>query len=290
MDTLSAALDFNYQGIACIPIKPASKLPTIAWREYQNRAPEFGDLISWFSEGDKNIAVLCGLVSNSLVILDFDTLQAYEEWRSNYPGYADSFSVSTSRGRHVYLFADDLPERTFKSGECDVKVTGYCLTVPSIHPSGTQYQVVNEAPIKRVSGLSEVGMTPSICGTSQPIVINNYGTIHTLNVTTCSNTNTRRQSSTISRIKELVSITDLFPNFYPSGDGKGMSHCPMPAHQNGDRNPSLSLDLITNRAQCLKPGCQLHTRHGGDVIDCFAILHKLTTRQAIAMMASELGF
>lgn len=84
-------------------------------------------------------------------------------------------------------------------------------------------------------------------------------------------------------------ITAIFPAYYPSGDGKAMAHCPMSAHQNGDSHPSLSLDLVSNRAQCLKPGCPLHGQHGNDVLDAYQILHGLTFNQAIAAMCEELG-
>jgi len=178
MDTLlSTALDFYERNIMTIPIRYASKLPLVKWREYQNRQPSFADLIEWFSEGDKNIAVLTGRISNNLCILDFDSLPAYFEYIGEHPQLDESFTVSSARGMHIYLFVNDLPQRSFKSSECDIKSTGYCLTAPSTHPTGVKYEVVNDAPIMRIESLSEVGMTPSTVkcsSTSAPVTINNY--------------------------------------------------------------------------------------------------------------------
>lgn len=291
MSLLSTAFELFHKNLMPIPILPHSKHAAIAWKHYQEVPPTFNDIINLFKYHTGNIGILTGQVSGNLAVLDFDSPASYCEWLTKFRHLADSYSVRSSRGTHVYLRVENLPERTYKVGQCDIKVSGYVLCPPSVHPNGTQYWTLNDSEIREIKRIEECGMSPSIneCSTS-PVIVNVYGSNNTVNVTVPPNTRRVSNASIISTIKQEVPITTLFPQYYPSGDGKAMTHCPTQAHERGDANPSLSLDLVSNRCQCLKPGCPLNGRHGNDVIDTFAVLNGLTLKQAIAQMASDLGF
>lgn len=285
MTVLDTAIKWLDQGIATIPIKSRSKLPAIrSWKKYQSELPTLPELVKWHYQKNLNLAVICGW--NYLTILDFDTLPAYVQFITDNPEYEDSYTISTSRGMHVYLFCPN--SKTVMSEDIDIKANGYCLTSPSVHPSGKQYEVVRDQPIKKVDRLPF--KTPSINECSHIVINDNHGVINININEDSSNTYTRRTNSIIQDIKQHLPITALFTHYHQTGDNMAIAHCPTAAHKNGDRHPSLSLDLRSNRAQCLKPGCPLHTRHGNDVIDCYAILKGLSLRQAIAEMANELGF
>jgi len=89
--------------------------------------------------------------------------------------------------------------------------------------------------------------------------------------------------TTIERIKESISILDLFPDARPSGSGGRWYITRCPWHD--DRTPSLRLDTAYNIAFCWV-GC-LGDR-GADVIGVFAKLYGLDTRQAIREQARKI--
>jgi hypothetical protein len=143
-------------GFSVIPLKPMSKQPDLPrWKEYERRRPRLEELERWFSS-PCNLAVVCGEVSGSLMVLDFDDERAFAYC---YPDereiLAKTLVVGTSRGRHVYLRA--------KSGGRTRKTTyrakagalvhlpvdvigdgGYVVAPPSVHPSGAPYRALSE--------------------------------------------------------------------------------------------------------------------------------------------------
>ncbi len=108
--TLDMALDLLSEGISIIPIQPRSKKPALkTWKEYQTRLPTEAEAREWFSNGDKNIAVVCGAVSGNLVVLDFDQVKAARAWAAKYRSVVHGAPVvKPSRGWHVYIRTDRL--------------------------------------------------------------------------------------------------------------------------------------------------------------------------------------
>lgn len=292
--TLDTAIRWVQQEISVIPIKPRSKLPVCAWKKYQTTMPTLPQLLKWFHQTENNIAVVCGW--NNLVILDFDALPAYCDFVYRHSEFKDSYTVSTARGMHIYVYCPDVP--TMMSEDVDVKSNGYCLTYPSVHPSGKRYDVVKDKAIMNIDRLpDECVNTPSTVECDSSVVINNYGSIGTLSVTkNCTRCvpNSALQYSErndiIGKIKYRVRITDLFKPVRTFEDGRAFAHCPMSVHPNGDRDPSLSLDLKTDRCQCIsRSNCPLHSAHGNDVIDAYMAVHNLSFKETLKRMANELG-
>ena len=283
MDTLQTALHWRNLDIATIPIRPRAKQPLIAWKRYQTELPTIDDLKRWYSNTQNNIAVVCGW--KNLTILDFDDPFAYFDFLRDYPEFENTYTVQTSRGAHVYVFCED--SRTRMSSELDIKANGYCLCPPSIHPSGTEYKIIVDKEIIRVAASR---LSPSTVRRVPHITIN--GNNNTVNINMPISNCTRRShngNGIISRIKNAYPITRLFTPAKYFDNGLAFAHCPMPAHPNGDHDPSLSLDLINDRCQCIsRSDCPLHSAHGNDVIDAYRILYGLSFKAALAQMANEL--
>lgn len=280
MNTLSTALAWWSKGISTIPLPLHSKKkPLIKWKPYQKRLPSIKEMLRWYKK-DANIAIVCGW--KGLVILDFDDMSAYPEWLKSHTLYADTYTVETDRGKHLYYYVENYKDvsgtRGLKTEEAEIRHSNYCLLPPSVHPNGKIYKVINgnSDEIMTIQNVSEIALPlPSMGG----------GASKDKAVSLPPHTRqSLSDSSPIIAIKNSVLITDLFPRCYPSGDHYAIAHCPSKSHSNGDRNPSLSLDLETNRCQCLKPGCLLNGLHGNDVIDAYAILNGLSLRQAIVQM------
>src|SRR5579885_3612348 len=158
------SFDFHEMGIAVIPVYFRTKIPMVAWRQYQDKLPSKTLLHTWFRPGRHvNAAAICG--HRGLTIIDFDTQAAYQswlDWANGQTGVArelarQTYRVHTSRGVHLYLFVTDRPRTAHFDGG-DVKgVGGYVLIPPSVHPSGIAYVAEkDDAPIQTVSSLAEI--------------------------------------------------------------------------------------------------------------------------------------
>lgn len=293
MDKIQVAKHWKKQNITCLPAYPNSKylLSGIKVRDYIDNPPNLPQFVGWWYSTKNNI---CLVADNGLTVIDFDSLSAYTEWLNRYQ--IDTYTISTKRGKHCYFWIDQpvnidhltLPEKV------EVKCNGKVIMIPPSIVKGFAYQVENEKPIMRVDRIEDVmEVTPSNPSKEKNTLVTATVTTTVTTSASFSFSQATRQStnlSPIASIKQNYPITKLFPDYYlSSNDGRmAIAHCPTKAHKNGDNHPSLSLDLTSNRAQCFKPDCPLHGKHGNDVIDCFAILNGLTLRQAIATLMSEI--
>ncbi len=53
------------------------------WSEFRQHLPSEDHLQRWFSDGRCGIAIVCGAVSNGLMVLDFEAVDAFEQWRAH---------------------------------------------------------------------------------------------------------------------------------------------------------------------------------------------------------------
>ncbi|MCD6421889.1 bifunctional DNA primase/polymerase [bacterium] len=137
----------NELGFSVIPLIYGEKRPKIQWEEFQRRKPTEAELDKWFSE-KANIGIICGAVSGNLVVLDFDSMEAYRRAFSKYEQLEkETIIVKTARGIQVYFRSDKpVPSMRFPDIKLDVKGEGsYVVAPPSLHPSGVQYRFLNPA-------------------------------------------------------------------------------------------------------------------------------------------------
>lgn len=136
---LEAALELHHElGCNVFPLPRGSKSPTRPWREFQRHKQTDTEIVELFEkEEDANIAVVCGKVSN-LIVLDCDAPDALK--RLGY-GVPVTPIAETARGRHYY-FRGTAPTTQLADG-LDVRAEGaYVVAPPSLHPTGKPYQWV----------------------------------------------------------------------------------------------------------------------------------------------------
>ena len=143
------------QGFSVIPLKPRSKEPLVAWKQYQERLPSPNELEEWFKGRRANIAIVTGRVSGNLVVLDFDSKDSFKAFVEKLRSASEllridinnTWIVETGKGYHVYLRLpreDLVPSTKVRLVEgVDLKAEGgYVVAPPSVHPSGKQYRFI----------------------------------------------------------------------------------------------------------------------------------------------------
>jgi hypothetical protein len=138
-----------YRGLrlCVVPAIYRGKRPEIDWKKYQTRQPTDEELETWFNDGRAhNIAIVCGEVSDNLVVLDFDDVNVYQRFFDTSKLESSTLVVRTGSGkRHVY-FKTPKPIASFRIPQIklEVRSTGnIVIAPPSLHPSGNRYEFMN---------------------------------------------------------------------------------------------------------------------------------------------------
>ncbi len=123
--TLEAARAYVAAGLSVIPIRAdGSKAPDggalphefdertglgkATWKPFQQRLPTDAELLSWFNIGSRGLAVIGGVVSGHLEVLDFDDAKTFDHWATAVSemdwGLLQRLPVvyTPALGRHVY--------------------------------------------------------------------------------------------------------------------------------------------------------------------------------------------
>jgi hypothetical protein len=132
-------------GLSIIPLPYQSKKAVISWKIYQDRKATDEELTTWFPVGCKsNMAVICGKVSDNLLVLDFDNLDAFKVWNERIR--LPTLTVNTGKGKHLYYhLTEGSPTngRFFVDGQHAGEIRfsgGYVVCPPSLHPNGNWYK------------------------------------------------------------------------------------------------------------------------------------------------------
>ena len=136
---------YHQEGLNVIPCKEREKLPAISWKEYQNEAYQEN------IPSTSNIAIICGKISNNLVVVDVDKSEL-DLVNQIYPDALKKTRVvkTGSGGYHIYFRVTELPKKPLRLNKpngdhIDVQVNGtYVLAPPSIHPNGHEYKIISE--------------------------------------------------------------------------------------------------------------------------------------------------
>ncbi|NCN42715.1 hypothetical protein GW916_15885, partial [bacterium] len=137
------------------------------WGEFQKRRPTTTEVKRWFGNGAKhNVAVVCGSISNNLVVLDCDTEDRFYELAGIICDKLDIDDIlefarvsKTGKGYHIWLFVKESVQ-SHKFPKLDIKAEGgYVVAPPSLHPGGNYYEFVNPlVPIKHIDSLLDIGI------------------------------------------------------------------------------------------------------------------------------------
>jgi len=276
--TLQTALTWYGRGVTPIPCRPKSKIPAVAWGRWQRCRPSEQLVKHWFGQ-DRNLALMTG---DPLLVLDFDRLSAYYQWKLDNPNLAESYTVETPRpGRHVY-FNVDKPMSSMHLDGVDVRGTNVLVIAPpSVHPSGELY-VAGNMPVLDVDGLTEV--LPDWESFVNSVKRKNGLTMDKAILPFTESL--AQRDDLIGRVKTALPILTLLSRYttpIPSSrDGRWyVMRCPHPDHH--DRNPSFWADARRGICGCFKPSCAA-TQPNGKAMDIFNVwswLHNCGNRDAI---------
>ncbi len=281
MNKILEATKYLNKGIATIPIKPNSKVAAIPWKKYQGELPTKNDIIRWF-DSDCNMAVIC---SNGLVVLDFDNLEAYREWRLKYQKI-NTYQVRTKRGYHLYFKVKNPVKTKIKAiGGVDIKANGGYVLVPPSVIEKCKYEIMNNTNIMQIENLSEVIKYPKAIGIPICVGVPSLGSARKKRVPSLKCYLYRGVCGDIKSHLSVLDLASRYTDMKQSGYDAYIGRCPHYTHP--DKNPSFR--VLSNRASCFKPSCILHDDRAMDVIELYGRMHDLEGRDAISALAKELG-
>ncbi len=157
MNILDTARGYVACSLSVIPVRTdgtkAPKLP--GWRAYANRLPTDAELSTWFASASAGIGVPCGPASGNLAVLDFESADVWDEWRSSIPAdtadILDSCPIvrTPSGGAHVWCRLPDpvpgtvLARTSGRETLVEVRGEGHQVVAPgspaACHPTGKPY-------------------------------------------------------------------------------------------------------------------------------------------------------
>ncbi len=139
------------EGFSIIPLKANDKRPNIkSWEQYQAIPPTQEEIQKWLDDDlFHNIGIICGAVSNDLVVIDIDDEKVIDEIGIKINKLFDQgqWAVKTGKGYHIYCRHESNPGDLKKDNETHLEYRsngGYVVAPPSIHPNGSQYRFLND--------------------------------------------------------------------------------------------------------------------------------------------------
>jgi len=147
MNLLEVALFLHSEGICVVPAHPREKRPSVDWKKYQKKRPTRDKLMEWFDGvtlEETNIGIICGGISNNLVIFDFDDRSAYDELGIKIFENKRLVIETGSGKRHLWVRSKKRV-KSFKIPEIKLEIRSdgnFTVIPPSIHPSGNPYKFI----------------------------------------------------------------------------------------------------------------------------------------------------
>jgi hypothetical protein len=137
-------------GYSVIPTN--GKVATIPWSSYQTHKPSLEQLRQWFIEdGYTGLAIITGSVSG-LVVLDFDDLTPYRRFIEKYQHLAQTHTVKTKRGFHLYYHLPPyLTTRSRSVPGIDLQSEGKYVVAPPTCIEGHPYTVLQDDESKEIN-------------------------------------------------------------------------------------------------------------------------------------------
>ncbi len=144
---INQALEYLKLGYRPIPLNAGTKQAAVKWKAYQARPPTEEDIRSWFSSGERNIALLTG---NGVVVVDVDDPALAHEL-VEHCGATPMRCKTPSGGLHLYYVMSPGVHYgnavRINGKPIDLRCEGgYAVCPPSRSESGVPYQWLG-API-----------------------------------------------------------------------------------------------------------------------------------------------
>ncbi|WP_083914722.1 bifunctional DNA primase/polymerase [Alkalispirochaeta alkalica] len=170
---LQSALQFHNRGMNVIPVKANTKEPAVRWKRWITTRQTKQNVEELFARphdgGECNIAVLCGRVSENLVVLDFDNRAVFEDLFYAHMVFQKilrrTLVVDTRRGVHVYFRAtQELCDGIFCcESSIEVRATGRTVLVPPSRIDDHIYRFRNSSnSIYTIDSINALGLPPEL--------------------------------------------------------------------------------------------------------------------------------
>lgn len=271
MSVLDEALKWYDLGVTPIPCRYRSKQPVTKWGVWVDQLPPLPLIHEWFC-GLRNIAII---LPSNLAILDFDIPGYYHRWRATKPSIAQTYTVKSRRGYHVYLWMNEIVTTSAMDGG-DILGAGHMNTVPpSVHESGHTYQASNDREILHIDAFAETGITAVEREQTSIITEQTESNVHVWLPTA----NEWQTNNAVESIKSSIDMFRILSHLgvNPPSNQKSFVMC-CPFHE--DRNPSFQ--VWRDGAYCHSTSCRAHK--GVDVIDLASLWWGVNTRTAVSML------
>ena len=135
------------QGISVIPLQGKRPLRTVKWKQYQFKLPSIATLEQWITQPLESYGIICGRVSQGIIVIDFDCPHLYSQFVNHFTTLADTFTVKTRRGYHLY-FRTAFPVSSRQFNNCDIKGDGGYIVGAGSIVDGHQYTVTKYSNVQ----------------------------------------------------------------------------------------------------------------------------------------------
>jgi hypothetical protein len=156
MSVLEAARFYLEREICVLPVE--GKHPAVYWVGLETRRTTNDQFQRW-QRLFKGVGIVCGAVSNNLVVMDLDGEEAVDIFADVFPHLFDTYVVisGSGRGRHLYFYVDNLPPTTRTKGY-ELRANGcYVVAPPSLHPdTQKKYAPLNRQEVKRLPDMNDI--------------------------------------------------------------------------------------------------------------------------------------
>jgi hypothetical protein len=252
--TYQAAQQYAKLGLSIMPLQ--GKRPVLgSWKTYQQQQATSAKINQWHKQSlFNNVGIVCGEVSNNLVVLDLDGAAGYPAFAATFPELAETYTVATGGGvgKHVYFNVDTMPSSVKAMGTPigNLELCGegrQVVAPPSIHPTtGNSYSVEKAMPILQIDDLDKlVQWIESFKSREQ--VTNWRPPQHQ-----------SAPGATINpRVIDAIVHELSRRNFKQHGDWLHGSCIQPENHNNGDRNPSFGFNTTSGFGHCYVCGTKL---------------------------------
>ncbi|MDZ4671986.1 MAG: bifunctional DNA primase/polymerase, partial [Phototrophicales bacterium] len=156
-NTFESAIYYLNQHWSIFPVFADSrtefaKHPALRWQIYQTRPATHTELTAWYgTQNHMGIAIVTGNLSR-LVVLDFDSPHLYDTFCAQHPHLAQSYTVNTKRGKHIYyslIPTLHAPPTTHGTG-VDFQSEGAYVVAPPTTINGFTYTVAKDLPTHKL--------------------------------------------------------------------------------------------------------------------------------------------
>jgi hypothetical protein len=252
----NSAQAYERLSMSVIPLK--GKRPALnSWKAYQTKRATANEIEGWHKSGLlDNIGIVCGAVSDNLVVLDLDGIAGYPAFSATFPHLAQTYTVATGGGvgKHVYFRVGQMPVSVKAMGTPigNLELCGngrQVVAPPSIHPTtGKAYQVEIVADILQVDSLIE--LVQWIESFKTPEQSTTWKPPKRINVPS-------GEAVINAHVVDAIAHELSRRNFKQHGDWLHGSCIHPERHSNGDRNPSFGFNLSSGYGHCYVCGTML---------------------------------